>query len=264
LLERHHAVDMTARREQWRQAGWQPKRGAAATAGTAPTPRPMSTGGRQAQETQRIPVVEEKVSVGKRAVERGGVRVYTRVTEQPVSEQVQLRQERVHAERHNADRAATPQDLSAFKEGTVEMRETSEEPVVQKQARVTGEVEVRKDVEQRTQTVRENVRRTDVKVENLNKSATPGKAAGSEGSGPGQFRTPVGVTVSPPGNIYVGDSFNNRVQALSPDGQAIGQWGAEGTAAGQLMLPQGVVIDGQGTLYVADLRNDRVQSLATQ
>jgi stress response protein YsnF len=64
------------------------------------------------------------------------------------------------------------------------MRETSEEAVVEKQARVTGEVVVRKDVEQRTQTVRDNVRHTNVQVEKLsprgNQPARPNQPASAE------------------------------------------------------------------------------------
>jgi stress response protein YsnF len=57
-----------------------------------------------------------------------------------------------------------------FKEGTIEMRETSEEAVVKKDARVTGEVVVRKDVDEKTETVRDTVRKTDVKVDRVDDS----------------------------------------------------------------------------------------------
>lgn len=49
------------------------------------------------QETT-IPVLEEELQVGKHAAE-GEVRVHTTVTEQPVEEQVHLREERVAVER---------------------------------------------------------------------------------------------------------------------------------------------------------------------
>jgi hypothetical protein len=42
-----------------------------------------------------VPVVEEELKVGKRTVEKGGVRVDTKVVETPVQEQVQLHEERV-------------------------------------------------------------------------------------------------------------------------------------------------------------------------
>ena len=51
--------------------------------------------------------------------------------------------------------------------GTIEMTETSEEAVVSKQARVVEEVIVGKDVQERAETVRDTVRRTDIDVEQL-------------------------------------------------------------------------------------------------
>ena len=114
-----------------------------------------------------IPVVEEELRVGKREVNRGGVRVYSHVTERPVEEDVQLREEHVRVQRNPVNRPASEADFQAFKEGTVELTETTEEPVISKQARVVEEVVVGKDVTDRTQTVRDSVRRTDVEVEEV-------------------------------------------------------------------------------------------------
>ena len=111
----------------------------------------------------RIPVVEEQLQVGKREVERGGVRVESRVTETPVEQNVNLREERVHVERHAVDRPVADAD-KAFREGTLEVTERAEEAVVAKEARVVEEVVVNKEVGERTETVRDTVRRTDVDV----------------------------------------------------------------------------------------------------
>jgi len=113
-----------------------------------------------------VPVVEEDLEVGKRAVQSGGVRIYKRVTEKPVEESVNLRQEHVTVERRPADRPATAADLDA-QDRTIEVTETVEKPVISKEARVVEEVVVGKDVDQRTETVRDTVRRTDVQVEQL-------------------------------------------------------------------------------------------------
>lgn len=114
-----------------------------------------------------LPVIQEDLLVGKREVDRGGVRVESHVTEEPVEKDINLRQERVTVERHPVDRPVSDSDISAFKEGTIEMRETSEEPVVEKRARVVEEVHVNKDVIDETHTVRDTVRKTDVEVQNL-------------------------------------------------------------------------------------------------
>jgi len=115
-----------------------------------------------------VPVVEEEVKVGKRKVSRGGVRVEQTVTETPVAEDVHLHEEHVEVERRPANRRATRADaLEAFQEGEIELEETAEEVVVAKDARVVEEVVVRKKGSDRTETVRDTVRRTDVAVEKV-------------------------------------------------------------------------------------------------
>jgi uncharacterized protein (TIGR02271 family) len=135
------------------------------------------------QNEVAIPVVEEELQVGKRAVEGGGVRVRTNVTETPVEKDVNLREERVTVDRRPVDRPATEADLGAFKEGTIEVTERAEEPVVSKQARVTEEVVVGKDVNERTETVRDTVRRTDVDLEKLDADTPPTSKDIGKGSG---------------------------------------------------------------------------------
>jgi uncharacterized protein (TIGR02271 family) len=120
----------------------------------------------------KVPVVEEELQVGTRQVQRGGVRLYTRVTERPVEETVRLRDEEVHVERRPVDRPATEADVAAAKEGAVEVTETDEEAVARKQARVVEEVVINKDVAERTETVRDTVRRTEVEVEPVGAEAT--------------------------------------------------------------------------------------------
>jgi stress response protein YsnF len=119
---------------------------------------------REAAQSERIPVVEEDIKVGKRAVERGGVRVRSYVVERPFEELVRLRDETIRVERRPiADTA--PVGADAFKERSFEMRERDEEAVIQKTARVKEEVVVSKDVGERTEQVRDKVRRTQVDVE---------------------------------------------------------------------------------------------------
>jgi uncharacterized protein (TIGR02271 family) len=125
-----------------------------------------STGTAQTAGDRTIPVVQEEMQVGKRAVERGGVRVYSRVVEEPVQESVSLHEERARVERRPVDRPATEADFR-MKDEVIEVIETGEEAVVGKTARVVEEVVVGKDATDRTQTVRDTVRRTDVQVEDL-------------------------------------------------------------------------------------------------
>ncbi len=114
-----------------------------------------------------IPVIEEELQVGKRAVETGGVRVETSITERPVEETVTLREENVTVNRRPVDRALTDADLSAVKEGDLTVTERAEQAVVAKEARVVEEVVIGKEVGERTETISDTVRRTEVDVEKL-------------------------------------------------------------------------------------------------
>ncbi len=188
ILERFSTVDIDQRASHWRSSGWTGYQSTAplytseeiqrdregyskttiATSAQQPaSPAPDTTTAGTAATGQTLPVIEEQLQVGKRSVQRGGVRIYTRVSEKPVQESVQLREEHVSVERTPVDQPASAADLAAFKEGTLEIRETAEEPVVAKTARVVEEVRVGKDVTERTETVSDTVRRTDVEVEQL-------------------------------------------------------------------------------------------------
>ncbi|MDQ6812557.1 MAG: YsnF/AvaK domain-containing protein [Bacteroidota bacterium] len=120
-------------------------------------------------DTSKIPIIEENLEVGKREVQSGGVRVRSRIVERPVEESVRLREERVNVERNKVDRPATEADFKNFGEKDIEMVEHTEVPVVNKQARVVEEVSLNKDVNERSETINETVRKTEVDVTDLDK-----------------------------------------------------------------------------------------------
>lgn len=132
-------------------------------------------------EGQAIPVVEEELKVGKRSFQRGGVRVYSRVVEQPVEETVRLREERVTVDRQPVNREVKASDLREGRDQVIEVKEYAEEPIVSKQARVVEEVRVNKTANERAETVRDTVRHTEVNVENLGREAGT-RATGSTGT----------------------------------------------------------------------------------
>jgi uncharacterized protein (TIGR02271 family) len=119
--------------------------------------------------SKKIPIIEENLDVSKQEVRSGGVRLRSRIVERPVEESVRLREERVNVERNNVDRPATEADFANFEERDIEMVERAEVPVVNKQARVVEEVSLNKEVEERSETVSDTVRKTEVDVENLDK-----------------------------------------------------------------------------------------------
>jgi uncharacterized protein (TIGR02271 family) len=131
-----------------------------------------------------IPVAEEELHVGKREVGRGRVRIQSRVVERPVQEQVSLREERVDVEWRPVSGEYREGELGSdpFQERTIEVEERGEEAVVSKEARVVEEVVVRKEAEQRTETVSDTVRKTEVDVEderNVRGTGTTGSTDGT-------------------------------------------------------------------------------------
>lgn len=172
VLQRHGAIDIDERAETWQKEGATAAAAttaataaatAAATTATVATDSVRSAG----QAEVALPVIEEELRVGKRVVQRGGVRVYTNVSERPVEEQIRLREERVSVERHPVDRPVTDADLRSFEQGSFEVTERAEEAVISKQARIVEEVVVSKQVAERTEAIRDTLRRTDVEVESI-------------------------------------------------------------------------------------------------
>lgn len=128
---------------------------------------PAPAGVERGQVTsEHIPIIEERMAIGKRAVELGTVRIRTRVVSEDVGEDVTLREEHVSVDRRPLNERVTAEAADAmFKEGTIELTETGERVVVSKDAVVTGEVVVDKDVDTRTERVEGTVRRTEVDVD---------------------------------------------------------------------------------------------------
>jgi len=176
IMQRHGAADINERGTAWRKEGWQKFDQNAQPYNQNTSVRETRTT-RQAQpaaQTNRnlagesvVPVVNEEIQVGKRQVEGGGVRINTQMVEKPVQEQVQLREEHVNVERRPVNREVTRGDLAAFEEGVIEVTATSEQAVVSKQARVVEEIVVSKDVANRTETINDSVRQTEVQVEQI-------------------------------------------------------------------------------------------------
>jgi len=188
IMNRHNIVDIESRRSMYGSGDTTMTSSADVTRGTLSTsdtsyvdttPAPtmntgmstgttgMSTNTVNTGDEIAVPIVEEQLRVGKREVETGGVRVNTRVEEVPVEEQVTLRDETVRVERRPASGSTNVADLNAFQEGTIEITETDEEAIVGKEARVVEEVVISKEAQERTETVRDTVRRTDVDIEQV-------------------------------------------------------------------------------------------------
>ena len=91
----------------------------------------------------------------------------------------------------------------------------------------------------------------------LRKLGTPGK--NHTLVDPGQFAVPTNVAVDADGNLYVSDTYNNRIEIFDADGNFIRQFGKAGDRPGTFMRPKGIAIDVDGHVWVADAVQDRVQ-----
>lgn len=196
ILESHNAADLEERERSWNAgAGDGPYRpgapsigmgaetGSVPTAGAAPGMAAPQSMGRTFEEQQRaasgeeaIPIAQEELHVGKRDVRSGRVRVHTRVVEEPVSEDVRLREESVAIERTPVDRSKGGIAREPFQERTIEAEERHEEPVVSKEARVTEELRLRKETGERVERVQDTVRHTEVDVEDDRSETEKGRS----------------------------------------------------------------------------------------
>ncbi len=188
ILEEEGSIDFEERETAWRQEGWTgytaPSATSSSTVGTTSALGATAVGATSTGKTSTdttgvqtrsptagqpvdevIPVIEEKLSVGKRVADHGRVRIRSYVVETPVQEQVSLSTERVQIDRHAVDRPVTAADEALFAEKTIEATERDEVAVVSKEARVVEEVGLRKDATQRTETISDKVRRTEVEVD---------------------------------------------------------------------------------------------------
>ncbi|NUP05546.1 MAG: PRC and DUF2382 domain-containing protein [Polyangiaceae bacterium] len=113
-----------------------------------------------------IPVVDEEMNVGKREYEAGGVRVTTRVASRPVDKTVTIREEHVNVQRRAVDRPIDAAE-DAFRERALDLATYTEEPLVQKRARIVEEIHIHKDAKERVEHIHDTLRHTDVRVSEL-------------------------------------------------------------------------------------------------
>jgi len=120
----------------------------------------------------RVPVVEERLNVEKRQGQMGEIGIHKTVDTEQVNVPVELRREEVTVNEVDVpDRPVAAGDLAnAFEEGTIRVPVRGEEAFATKEAVVTGEVVVNREVETERQTISDTVRRERVDIdENWNR-----------------------------------------------------------------------------------------------
>ncbi len=167
ILEQHSPIDIDERA------------GSYGLSQTTTTPREPLVGAAPvaaattATDGGKIQLSEETLAVGKRVLNRGTTRIRRFVVETPVEEEIRLRDEKVTIERRPVTDGRAVPDAS-WTDKTIELTESAEEAVVSKTARVKEEIDLRKVATERTETVRDTVRREDVEI-----TKVPGDKTGS-------------------------------------------------------------------------------------
>jgi len=165
ILLSHSPVDLEERASEYGLTGASGSTAAGASAATnLRSSKSSSKAADLVGKEEIIPLAEETLEVGKRKVNQGATRLRRYVVERPVEEQVRLRDETVSISRRPVT-GSTAVAADAFTEKSIDVAETTEEAVVSKTARVVEEVVVGRKATERTETVRDTVRREEVEID---------------------------------------------------------------------------------------------------
>lgn len=133
--------------------------------------RPMREQAGRREQTARdgenitVPVVEERLKAGVRETEAGKFRLTKRVVAEQKTIDVPVEREEVRVTETAVNRRPATREEIGMMNRDVEVPLRQQEVVTAKEARVVGEVDVRKEVTQETERVTDTVRREEVQVD---------------------------------------------------------------------------------------------------
>jgi stress response protein YsnF len=120
--------------------------------------------------TTSISIMEGDPEIGKSEILTDRTHMRSRIFDGAVEESSRLKEETVRVNKNLPEKPKTNAGEPGFSAGEFEMTETSEVPVVTKEARVVEEVTIGKQVNERTTTVSDTVRRTEIDIDDLGKA----------------------------------------------------------------------------------------------
>jgi fibronectin type 3 domain-containing protein len=80
-----------------------------------------------------------------------------------------------------------------------------------------------------------------------------------------KFNEPYGIAVDSAGNVYVADTYNDRIRKITPNGTVTTLAGSDkgfadgGYSEAKFNSPYGVAVDGAGNVYVTDTGNKKIR-----
>ena len=102
------------------------------------------------------------------------------------------------------------------------------------------------------------------RIKILNEDLTYHSNFGSEGSDPGQFKYPFGITINSSGKVIIADRSNNRIQVFSPEGQFLYMFNKRGPGMEDIKGPTSVSIDSDDFVYVLEYNAYRISIFDNQ
>jgi len=81
---------------------------------------------------------------------------------------------------------------------------------------------------------------------------------------PGTFSLPEGVAVDGEGNVFVTDTFNDRVEKFDAGGEFVSEFGKNGDGPADFERPKGIAVDGDGHVWVVDGTQNMVKVYSQQ
>ena len=100
-------------------------------------------------------------------------------------------------------------------------------------------------------------------------NGTKGYGGDNGPAGSAELANPEGVAVDSNGNLYIADTFNNRIRKISNGiittvtGGGTSGLGDDGPpTSAQLADPFGIAVDSAGNLYIADYGNNRIRKVS--
>jgi len=129
---------------------------------------------RSADETIRVPVVEEDINVAKHTQQAGEVAVAKHVVQEQVNVPVQVTHEEVTINRVPVDRPLSATDRIVDEGDVIRVPVTEEVVTVDKEARVVEEIEIRKHAVTEQEVVSDTVRREVVDVDDTTHTTNTG------------------------------------------------------------------------------------------